>query len=226
MNDIDIVQVCAKDYKIMGGMVLEAFGLDNLVEITLKKMPDFVKSGFVTAQKVNSLEKRKQSEKIVDKYVQLARNGFLDKVPIINSFTLKSKLKEMSEKLFKMYSLECKINEDELEELSTILEEGMKEVEFVLSSMFVVFHGKAEIYKGIKDEYGSEVVKEFSEKFDAYKFKKSEYIAREIMFFGFYLIFMMEEEWEKNKKADLKVIDGKLDNLKSNLLKHFNKSKL
>lgn len=52
MGDIEIVQVCAKDFK-MRGFTVEAFGLQNLVDTTLRKLPDFIKGGFVAAQKVS-----------------------------------------------------------------------------------------------------------------------------------------------------------------------------
>ncbi|MDL2302579.1 GTPase domain-containing protein, partial [Lachnospiraceae bacterium OttesenSCG-928-D06] len=59
MSDIDIVQVCAKDFKVRG-LQIPAFGLDVLVDTTIKKMPDFIKGGFAAAQKVSKVQKRVQ----------------------------------------------------------------------------------------------------------------------------------------------------------------------
>jgi GTP-binding protein EngB required for normal cell division len=57
MKDIDIVQVCAQDFKLRG-FTIEAFGLDVLVDTTLKRLPDFIKGGFVAAQRVSKVQKR------------------------------------------------------------------------------------------------------------------------------------------------------------------------
>lgn len=69
MNDIDVVQVCAKDFETRLGTI-PAFGLDNLVDSTLEKLPVFVKNSFVAAQQVSKEQKRFVCEDIILTYAQ------------------------------------------------------------------------------------------------------------------------------------------------------------
>lgn len=103
MNDIEVVQVCAQDFKTLLGTI-KAFGLDVLVDTTLKRLPDFIKGGFVAAQRVSKAQKRALCEDIIFDYVDAAQRGFWDKVPIINVFTTDSKISKMFVKIGKLYN--------------------------------------------------------------------------------------------------------------------------
>ena len=98
MGDIEIVQVLAMDKKTKK-YTIEAFGLDVLVDTTIKKMPDFIKGGFIAAQKVSKAQKRVQCEEIIYYYVRVAKEGFWDKVPIVNIFSANNKILDMFKKI-------------------------------------------------------------------------------------------------------------------------------
>ena len=115
MEDIQIVQVCAKEYKIRG-LLLPAFGLDDLVDATMLKLPDFIKSGFAAAQRVSKTQKRNQSEEVIYEYVRLAKNGFWDKVPIANIIAANDRVLDMFRKIGKIYNTE--ISQDAVERIA------------------------------------------------------------------------------------------------------------
>lgn len=75
MSDIDVVQVCAMPFKLRG-FTIDAFGLDTLVDKTLEKLPDFIKSGFIAAQRVSKVQKRSLCEDEIFTFVYMARDGF------------------------------------------------------------------------------------------------------------------------------------------------------
>lgn len=105
MSDIRIVQVLAMPVKYRGMPTpIPAFGLDTLVNVTLELLPDFIKSGFIAAQKVSQEEKRKACEEIIYTYVRAAQIGFWDRVPFINILTTDSKIMNMFRKLGEMYN--------------------------------------------------------------------------------------------------------------------------
>ena len=61
MDDIRIVQVVALPFKYRGMPTpIPAFGLEDLVNVTLELLPTFIKSGFIAAQRVSQTEKRSE----------------------------------------------------------------------------------------------------------------------------------------------------------------------
>lgn len=104
MNDIDIVQVCAREFKMRGVPPIAAFGLDDLVNVTLKKLPDFIKGGFIAAQKVSEAQKRQLCEDIIYEYVQAAKEGFWDKIPLANVFSANRRIINMFTKIGAAYN--------------------------------------------------------------------------------------------------------------------------
>ena len=98
MIDIEIVQVCAQDFKLRG-FTIEAFGLDVLVDTTLKRLPDFIKGGFAAAQRVSKAQKRALCEDIIFDYVDVAQKGFWDKVQLSMFVTTDKKIFQNVEKL-------------------------------------------------------------------------------------------------------------------------------
>ena len=64
-----IVPVMAEDFEIMPGQVMHAYGLDKLVEMTYREIPESVQRGFINAQKVNIEAKEKAARKWVRAYI-------------------------------------------------------------------------------------------------------------------------------------------------------------
>lgn len=87
MEDIRIVQVLALPVKYRGmPEPIPAFGLDNLIDVTLNLLPDFIKKGFIAAQRVSQSEKRRECEEIICDYVRAAEKGFWIKYQLLMFF--------------------------------------------------------------------------------------------------------------------------------------------
>lgn len=64
-----IIPVMAEDFEIMPGQVMHAYGLDKLVEMTYREIPESVRRGFLNAQKVNIEAKEKAARHWVRAYI-------------------------------------------------------------------------------------------------------------------------------------------------------------
>lgn len=201
MGDIEIVQVLAADKKTKK-YTIEAFGLDELVDVTIKKMPEFIKSGFVAAQTVSKLQKRIMCEEIIISYITAAREGFWDKVPLINIFTTDYKIGKMLKKIGQIYNVF--LSEDEINTLMKDLggKFGNIDIENGFQALVNPFNGKYneridKLFKKHRDNGGT--IK--SENID-----KKERVERFLLFYGYTFMDSIEELWEKyvkNKSAEL-----------------------
>lgn len=204
MDDIDIVQVCAKDFKMRGVPPIKAFGLDELVNVTLKKLPDFIKGGFIAAQKVSETQKRLLCEQIIYEYVQAAKEGFWDKIPLINVFSANNRIMNMFKKIGAVYN--------------TVLSE--ESVDKIRSQCSISFENQFwGLISPIDMGYGKKVTelleKKKAEGFDVRytSFSKSEKVARLIAFYGYIFISSIEELWREMTEVDLKNIELVTNNL-------------
>lgn len=67
-----IIPVMAESYEVAEGIVIPAYGLDKLVEVTYKLIPEAVQKGFINAQKVNLNMKEKLAKKTANNFVKAA----------------------------------------------------------------------------------------------------------------------------------------------------------
>ena len=104
VSDIPIVKVLAQDYEIDEDMVVKHKGLDELVNVTTSKLPDFILQSFIAAQKVEKVIKRKPAEDIVLRYCKYAKEQIIMKIPIINLFAANSQLEKMFKEIGQMYN--------------------------------------------------------------------------------------------------------------------------
>lgn len=196
MDNIDIVQVCAQDFKLRGCTV-PAFGLNKLVEITLEKLPAFIQDGFIAAQKVSKTQKRILAEEIIYTYVLAAKQGFWDKVPLINIFAANNKIMNMFKKIGVTYN--TVLPEESVKE---IREKGNINFENafwgLISPIDMGYSKKVANLLDKKKEEGFEVKYE--------SFDKSEKVARLIAFYGYVFISSIEELWEDLTEEQLKDI--------------------
>jgi GTP-binding protein EngB required for normal cell division len=198
MDDIDIVQVCAQAFKLRGVPPIEAFGLVDLVNVTLDRLPEFIKGGFVAAQRVSKVKKREECEKIIYYYVELSNEGIFDKIPLANIISANTRIKQMLGKIGKTYNTvldEKKI--DEIAEKSNINFENVWPA--LLKPSVNEYSDKVNQLLSIKKEDGFEV------KIDT--FSKGQRVARMIAFYGYTFIDSMEELWEEITEEDLKNVD-------------------
>ena len=205
LNDIDVVQVMATPYEVRGPLVIEPFGLDELVSLTCKKLPEFIVKGFVAAQKVSQREKRAESEGIIYDYVEQAMKGFWDKVPIVNVFTTDDKIKRMFCNLGKMYN--TLLNPEEVNKVIHESDIDFHDNFWGLIAPFdiVGYSDKITALLEGKKETGFTV--------EVAKIEKRERAARMIAFYGYTFIDSIEELWEKSTEAQLKDISATVNRL-------------
>ena len=204
MNDIEIVQVLAQDYKMRGYPPIRAFGLDDLVEITLRKLPDFIKGGFVAAQRVSKVQKRLFCEEIIYEYIQAAKEGFWDKVPLVNVFTANKRIMNMFKKIGTAYN--TVLSEESVEKIRSQCNISFENQFFGLISPIDMGYGK-KVTSLLEKKKGEG----FNVKYDS--FDKSEKVARLIAFYGYIFISSIEELWEKFTEEQLKDIEVTTTNL-------------
>lgn len=197
MDDIEIVQVCAKEFKTRV-FTIPAFGLDTLVDTTIKKMPEFIKGGFVAAQKVSKVQKRVQCEQIIYDYVKAAKEGFWDKVPLVNIMSANKRIKSMFKKMGEMYNTQVS-----LEGIEKITKESGIDFENtffgLISPIDMGYNKKVKALLATKKNQGFEV--------NVGELSKSDRVAIMIAFYGYTFISAIEELWEKFNEEQLKDIN-------------------
>lgn len=212
MDDVDIVQVCAQDFKLRG-FTIETFGLDSLVNITLERLPEFIKGGFVAAQRVCKGQKRALCEDVIFEYVDVAQKGFWDKVPLVNVFTTDSKISKMFVRIGKFYN--TMLPEKEIQ--TTIQKLGGIDFE----------NGFWGLISPASKKYDQMVDKLFSQKqnqgynVQVDKLEKGERVSRMLAYYGYNFLDAMEQLWEELTDEQLKDISLVLDRLTGILQRKF-----
>lgn len=199
MDDIQIVQVLALPVKCRGmSTPIPAFGLEDLVNVTLQLLPSFIKSGFIAAQRVSQSEKRYECEDIIYSYVRAAQNGFWDKVPLINVFVTDNKIMKMFKKLGEMYN--TVLSQDSIEQIMRNRGVDFKNNFFGLISPIDMGYSKkiTELLEQKKADGFSVKVSDI---------EKNERAARMIAFYGYTFIDSIEELWKLLTEEQLKNVD-------------------
>ena len=199
MNDIRVVQVLALPVKYRGMPTpIPAFGLDDLVNVTLQLLPAFIKSGFIAAQRVSRSEKRNECEEIIYSYVCAAQKGFWDKVPLINVFVTDTKIMKMFRKLGEMYN--TVLSQESIEEIMQNSGVDFKNNFFGLISPIDM--GYSRTITALLEE---RKVEGFSVKM--LDLEKNERAARMIAFYGYTFIDSNEELWKNLTEEQLRSVD-------------------
>lgn len=225
MGDIGIVRVLANDFlfELDEDTVVTkpAFGLEDLVNTTMEKLPQFIKSGFAAAQQVSQKQKREICEDIIFEYVDAAQKGFWQKVPIVNLFTSDHDVKCMFQRIGKLYNTD--ISDEALERIMKNLggKIGHIDIEHGFSALFNPFNKKYnqkldELFKKKNEEGAKEDYTELQNKQRA---------ARLIAFYGYTFLDAVEELWQKNMKSALKDIDTMVGTLTELIKKRLDFSK-
>lgn len=204
MDDIEVVQVLAQDFKLRGCPPIKSFGLEELVDTTLSKLPEFIKGGFVAAQKVSQAQKRLLCEDIIYDYVQASKEDFWDKVPLINVATADKKVMNMFKKIGTVYN--TVLSEESVEKIRSTSGIDFKNKFFGLISPIDMGYGK-KVTALLEKKKGEG----FGVKYDS--FNESERVARLIAFYGYIFISSIEDLWEKLTETQLGDIEFVIDNL-------------
>lgn len=198
MKDIPIVKVLALPVSCRG-MSIPAFGLEKLVEVTLRLLPEFIKSAFIAAQNVSQSEKRSECEEIICSYVSAAQKGFWDKVPLVNVFVTDEKIMKMFRKLGEMYN--TVLSPDSIEKIMKESGVDFKNNFFGLISPIDMGYSKK-----ITNLLEQKKADGFS--VEAADVEKNERAARMIAFYGYTFIDSIEELWKKSfTEEQLKDVD-------------------
>lgn len=203
MGDIEIVQVLAMDKKTKK-YTIEAFGLDVLVDTTIKKMPDFIKGGFIAAQKVSKAQKRVQCEEIIYSYVRAAKEGFWDKVPLVNIISANNRILNMLKKIGDMYN--AQVSPESIKKIiATSGIDFSNAYNGLINPFYKSYHQKILYLLSVKRVEGFEVRLDDLDKRDR--------VAFMIAFYGYTFITAIEELWEKFNDEQLKDVNMVCDNL-------------
>lgn len=205
LDDVDVVQVCAQEFKMRGVPPISAFGLTDLVDLTTKKLPAFIKSGFISAQKVSKVQKRELCEDIIIEYIKSAKEGFWDKVPLANVIAANNRILSMFRKIGLAYN--AQIPEESIKRIAGTSGLNFENAFFGLISPIDFGYNKKvmTLLDDKKKEDGFSV--------DVGTLKKSDRVAVLIAFFGYTFIDSLEELWEDFTQSQLKDIDKVCVNL-------------
>lgn len=217
MSDIDVVQVCAKEFQTRLG-IIPAFGLEDLVNITLKRLPKYIKEGFIAAQRVSKDDKRKLCEENIIKKVNEAYTGFWDKVPLINIVLTNTKITDLLSETAKIYN--TILDDSQLDQIQQRCRLDPKNA----------FNG---LVNPFNKEYNSDIDRLFNSKkqeglkVEAKDLPKEERAARLIAFYGYTFIDAVEEVWEIINNEELDNMDIIIEKLVEKINEHLanNKSK-
>jgi len=125
--NVPVVQVLAQEWEFENPVddsiiILPPKGLDELVNLTGEKLPDFICDSFMAAQKVDKVIKRDKAEDIIVKYCEKLRKNVavnvVSAIPIISvvdAFVADNMIKKMFKEIGQMYNMQ--LSEDEIEEI-------------------------------------------------------------------------------------------------------------
>lgn len=209
LYDIDIVQVCAEEYPSRGGMI-PVEGLEELINTTTERMPEFITKGFIAAQKVNKEKKRDESKKIIDKYVNKSKEAVWDKVAIVKGFVANSKIFEMLSEIGGMYV--GLLSNDVLVELFN--SNSKLNLENIWDGLIISPEKryKPKLKTLLKEERNSKYeinIDEFNNTTDR--------VAIMLMFYGFTFIDAIEGVWDKATEEELNNKKYMVENLAKEL---------
>lgn len=219
MDDISIIRVLAMDYEVEIDddtiITKSAFGLDELVHVTMDRLPKYVKSGFIAAQKVSESLKHNECEKLVWTYVDRVRDNYWSKtkiinwnnVPVVNIFTTDAHIKELFIDISKIYNTEIpeECLEDIMHELGGLSPENA--LQGLLSPISSQFD------KNVEKLYHTNAKGEYNESFS--ELPKNMRAARMIVLYGYTFLEAIEVYWERLREEKIVVIQTKIDILVS-----------
>lgn len=213
--NISIIRVLAQDYEVEidddNIITKPAFGLENLVNITMDQLPEYVQSGFIAAQKVSESLKHSECEKLVWTYVHRVRDNYWsktkiinwDNVPLINFLTADLHIKDLFRDISKIYNTE--IPEDSLD---SIMEElGGLSPENAFQGLLSPVSKKFDA--NVEKLYHSNAKGNHNDDFS--KLPKNMRVARMIVLYGYTFLEAIEAYWERLRDEKIESLRTKID---------------
>ncbi len=207
LDKIEIVQVLAQEYEIEideDNIVKKApFGLEDLVDITLERLPEYVQSGFIAAQKVNKSLKHQECEKMICEYKKRVEDNYWsklkivnwDNIPIINFLTTNGHIKELFTDVGKIYNTKFdeKTIDNVVHELGGV--DLNKAVQILLNPSTKKFDAE------IKNLFGNNTNGNFNDEFKSLSSKQR--AARMMVFYGYIFLQALENTWKLTDEKHL-----------------------
>lgn len=215
LSDIDVMQVLAEDKKTRLGTI-EKFGLEELVDSTLGKLPDYLGTSFIAAQHICREKKREECEKIILNYVKKSLDGFWDNIWLVNIIATNSKIKQLLLDIACMYK---KIIDDE--KLKNKVAALNLDFQNIWNGLIVPWQGK----------YGRRVQDMFEKKVgggyegDFIDLPKNSKAARLIAYYGCIFVDAVEETWDMYNDAKIEDIKAYVDELVKKINDFLNEGK-
>lgn len=208
MNDIEVIRVLAQDFEfeIDDGQSVSkrSFGLDDLVNITVQKVPEYIKSGFIAAQQVNKVQKRAECEDIIFKYVSAAQKENFQNLPVVRLFTTDSRIIKMFCDIGKMYRIFLKESN----------------IQYIMGKCRVTWENRFNgltftKVSGYSDKISNLLDRKKSEGFDVKieELPVCNKVGRMIAYYGYIFVESIEEVWEECNNEELKRIETVCDRL-------------
>lgn len=209
VTDIPIIQVLAQEKEIEIG-ILPAKGLKELVDLTINNIPDYLKNGFIAAQKIDKDIKRNASIGIISEYVKLAKEGFWDKIPLANIATANNKIKNMFKGITRIYN--SKFSDKELERLVDVIRCSLLKWNGRILTLLNPSNRK--LHKDLSNLINAMNIET---NLNEEKYKSSEKSALFIAFAGMTSLNAIEEEWDNSTEKELRDINRLVQNLKAKI---------
>lgn len=213
VTDIPIIQVLAQEKEIEFGdekRIIPAKGLKELVDLTINNIPDYLKNGFIAAQKIDKDIKRIASIGIISEYVKLAKEGFWDKIPLANIATSNNKVKNMFKDITRIYN--SKFSDKELERLVDVIRCSLLKWNGRILTLLNPSNRK--LHKDLSNLINAMNIET---NLNEEKYKSSEKSALFIAFSGMTSLNVIEEEWDNSTEKELRDIDKLAKNLKAKI---------
>lgn len=227
LTNISIIQVLAQEYEIELPedkiVKIPVFGLNELVNMTVEKLPDYLECGFIAAQKVSETLKHEKCEELIWSYVDRVKNNCSskrkiinwDKVPFINILIADMHIKKLFRDISKIYNTE--IPEERLNEIMKELGGMNPQIAFggLISPVTKKFDEKVEkLYKDNTNTAGN-----LQDKYD--EVTKNMRVEKVLIFYGYTFLEAIEEYWKFVRKNEIKDLKEKMDKLVDIIRKKF-----
>ena len=206
VKGLPAIQVLAKPKKFKNGSVEPSKGLEELVDITVEKMPEYLKTSFIAAQRVSKAEKHAAAVEAIIKKVKEAEGGFWEKIPIARIFAGNYHITQLLLAISTIYNAtildKAAIQEICHDSTSALTKGTLKELwvsRYNLNSELYSIMGNLEI-EGTEVDFDDHIK-----------------IALVIALDGFRFMNALEELWDESTEAQLQDIEYLVRELKARM---------
>lgn len=212
LTDISTVKVLASDYPTLMGTIGH-YGLEELVGISLTKLPDFIKDGFIAAQRVDVVVKRSAAEKILIQHIEDSRQDMWDKIPLVNIFTASDKLQKMFQNIGTLYNSYLPM--DSITKITTASKLDIWDFINPFSDIYT------KVLRMINKKRNTEGFET-----DFKKLNKNEKVPIVIALYGYTFIESIEQLWDESTEDQLRDLSYLVNNLIRTINKKLKKLRL